>query len=180
MILPQRPTDCRLNVRAARLTGARVRLALSAPCHPGIATVIEHAGLRFSERLDQTGMLELKLPVFERRARIDITLADGTRARVTAFLADLGALSRGAVADADLKVTLPGGAPAVQSHEAAILSDTGYITLLGDPALGPTVSVFTLPQGVTPRFAALSVLNAPCGIPIAAARLSGGHLDRTQ
>lgn len=163
--LPSVPAvDCALDIRATRLAGARVRLSLTAPCHPGVVATIEHAGLRFKERLDRVGNLSLKIPVFERFARFDIRLSDGTRATVGAFIADLSSVDRVGLGFAGAEdIFLHGRAArgdmaarhiwrdAPRSFARARAQGGGYLTVLGNPDLpeAELVQVLTLPQTAT-------------------------------
>lgn len=192
----QKITDCGLEVRVSRLTGARLRLRLEAPCHPGVPVTIEHAGLRFKERLDAQGRLSLKVPVFEEYARFDIRLPDGTATTVGAFVADLSRLERVGIAfsgsdDTFLHAMEPGatwdGPGHVwrlrpRSRAEAVIEGGGYMTLLGDPNLpDPELAqVFSMPRGKvappSPVEISVETLRDACGAPVSItlARLADG------
>lgn len=162
--LPATPAaDCALDVRATRLPGARVRLSLTAPCHPGVAVTVEHAGLRFKEQLNRQGYLSLKVPVFEEYAQFDIRLSDGTHTTVGAYVADLSALDRVGISwqgddDTFLHARAAGSRFDGPGHvwrmrpgsfAQARMSGGGYLVSLGDPNLPDAVlaQVYTLPHG---------------------------------
>lgn len=161
--LPATPAaDCVLDVRVMRLTGARVRLSLAAPCHPQVDVVIEHAGLRFKERLDAQGKLALKVPVFAEFSRFNIILSDGTRTSVGAYISGLSSVDRVGISwsganDTFLHARTAGsewGGPghiwrmAPRSYAEARMSGGGYLVTLGDPTLKKPMltQVFTLPH----------------------------------
>lgn len=161
--LPAVPVaDCALDVRATRLPGARVRLSIDAPCHPGVTATVEHAGLRFKEQLDNHGRLSLKIPVFEEYSRFDIRLSDGTQTTVGAYIADLSAVERVGISfagadDTFLHATEVGAdwdsdghvwRLSPRSHARARATGGGYMTVLGNPDLpgARLVQVFTLPR----------------------------------
>jgi len=64
-----------LAIRAER--GAMMKVALSAPCNGGQAVEVEHAGLRFTMRIDETGALGFTMPALSPEALVRLTTADG-------------------------------------------------------------------------------------------------------
>ena len=200
--LPGTPVaDCGLDVRATRLSGARVALRLTAPCHPDVIATIEHAGLRFKERLNEKGILKLKVPVFEQFSRFDIQLSDGTRKTVGAYITDLSRVERVGISfagknDTFLHAYESGAGFNEQGHvwrvEPRNYSKSralggGYMTLLGDPALpdAELAQVYSIPQASNAgAFVALEIetLRDACSqeLGLAVAARSSGRTAMTR
>ena len=153
--------SCALDIRATPIFGARVKLKLSAPCHPNVDVTIKHGGLRFKERLDANGAFELKIPAFAEFSRFDIELADGTTSSVGAYIAGLSAVERVGIAWVGENDTflhaLQNGAQAggaghiwrlnAGSFAKSRMNGGGYMVTLGDPAIegAELAQVYTLP-----------------------------------
>ena len=160
-IKPAEAPSCALDIRATPIYGARVKLKLSAPCHPNVVVTIKHGGLRFKERLDADGAFELKIPAFAEFSRFDIELADGTTSTVGAYIAGLSALERVGIAwmgenDTFLHALQNGAKAGDAGHIWRLNSGSfaksrmnggGYLITLGDPAIegAELAQVYTLP-----------------------------------
>lgn len=84
--------DCALNLSVKSLRGARVKLAVTAPCHKNKTITIKHASLRFSEIVDDNGMITIIIPVLSDPATIEVSFADGTFKSISAPAKDLSSL----------------------------------------------------------------------------------------
>ena len=154
---------CAPDVRVTQLTGARVLLKVTAACHSNSEVLIEHGGLRFKEKLDAEGKLSLKVPVFAEFSRFNITLSDGTRAEVGAYIAGLSQVDRVGISwsgadDMFLHGYVGGAAWGEETHvwrlnarsvSTARMFGGGYLVTLGNPNLDrpQLAQVFTLPHG---------------------------------
>ncbi|HGG06203.1 MAG TPA: hypothetical protein ENK28_12160 [Aliiroseovarius sp.] len=69
--------DCEAGFTAMAAPGAMVDLTLEAPCYAGQVVDIFHAGLRFTERLDQNGIMQLNVPAMEEDAFFNALFKDG-------------------------------------------------------------------------------------------------------
>lgn len=168
MRIPRTPkVSCALDLRATPIFGARVKLKLTAPCHPNVAATIRHGGLQFKEQLDAKGHLELKVPVFTEFSRFDVELADGTQSTVGAYIAGLSTLERVGISwsgenDTFLHAFQNGAQIGDTGHiwrlnardfAASRMDGGGYLTTLGNPDLkNPELAqVYTLPLRATAR-----------------------------
>ncbi len=186
------PTDlCRINLRATTKPTARVKLQIMAPCHPETIVTIEHAGLRFRERLDKDGTLAVIIPAFVQFSKFDITLRDGLRATTGAYIVGLSSLNRtgfsaaGAI-NAILRAhdsSTPGGIISraqPRTYKHALLSGGGYLTILGDSTLpNPQIAqIYTHPNNDNQKLVRLEILanrnksNCAGGIDLQTARHS--------
>ena len=163
---------CNVNLNATPKSAARVNLHIIARCHPGTVVTIEHASLRFREKLDSNGELSLIIPAFAEFAEFDITLRDGTKATTSAFIAGLSSLNRVGISwSGSIETFLHAhesqasedhvwhGQP--RSFSQALLEGGGYLTQLGDPILENPVytQIYSYPiSGIRQqKFVALSV-----------------------
>lgn len=73
--LPQ--LACETGFTAFAAPGAMVDLTLEAPCRAGEAADIFHAGLRFTLRLDATGLARVSVPALEEDALFSVLFTDG-------------------------------------------------------------------------------------------------------
>nr|WP_325248833.1 hypothetical protein [Amylibacter sp.] len=168
MRIPHTPkVSCALDLRATPIFGARVKLKLTAPCHPNVAVTIRHGGLQFKEQLDGAGHLELKVPVFSEFSRFDVELADGTQSTVGAYIAGLSTLERVGISwdgknDTFLHAFQNGARIGDTGHiwrlnardfAASRMDGGGYLTVLGNPDLknAELAQVYTLPLRATER-----------------------------
>lgn len=68
---------CEAGFTAMAAPGAMVDLTLEAPCHAGQKVDIFHAGMRFTEVLDQAGLMQITLPAMEEDALFNAQFSDG-------------------------------------------------------------------------------------------------------
>jgi hypothetical protein len=161
-IKPVEALGCALDIRATPIFGARVTLKVAAPCHPNVAVTIKHGGLKFKERLDAEGAIELKIPAFAEYARFDIELADGLTSTVGAYISGLSSLERVGIAwnganDTFLHAMENGAEMGGKGHvwratpnsyAASRMNGGGFMTTLGDPTIegAQLVQIYTLPK----------------------------------
>lgn len=75
-----------------------LKLALSAPCHPGERVVLSHAGLRFAMLTDAAGQLRVTIPAMEEKAAVAAGFANGDVLKAERQVPNLGTLRRVAIA----------------------------------------------------------------------------------
>ncbi|EAQ14059.1 hypothetical protein BD830_102344 [Maritimibacter alkaliphilus HTCC2654] len=68
--------DCTPTLSLAPLPGALIYTELRAPCDAGGEVQFDHAGLKFTETLDQDGALTVMVPAMTREAAITATFGD--------------------------------------------------------------------------------------------------------
>lgn len=142
-------TDCRLNLSAKSLRGARIKLELIAPCHINKVVTIAHAGLRFNEIIDKSGMISIIIPVLSDPANIKVSFADGASKSITAPVKDLSSTQRTIIAwsgTKDLHLQVDENAFSssqnkqittenARSFKESYLLGGGYLTALGNADL---------------------------------------------
>lgn len=141
---------------------AMLDISLYAPCEGGARVEIRHEGLRISQTLGEDGQLMLALPALAEGASVSVTLPDGRSAEALASVPDIILFDRLALGwqGADtlaLNAHVDGAAhgaaghihPAKANHPADS-AQSGFLTLLGDPALGEAAlaQVYTFPAGL--------------------------------
>ncbi|MBL4750621.1 MAG: hypothetical protein JKX71_08615 [Amylibacter sp.] len=152
--------DCALKLTAKSLRGARVQLAVIAPCHKNKIITITHAGLRFNEILDDKGMITIIIPVLSDPATIEVSFADGASKSISAPAKDLSSLQRSGIAwvgQADLQLHVDERyikaskntqitAQNTRSYKQSYLQGSGYITTLGntDVESGAFVQIYSI------------------------------------
>ena len=152
--------DCALNLTAKSLRGARVQLAVIAPCHKNKTITITHAGLRFNEIVDGKGKITIIIPVLSDPATIEVSFADGTSKSISAPAKDLSSLQRSGIAwsgQADLQLRVDESyikaskntqitAKNTRSYKQSYLQGGGYITTLGntDVENGGFVQIYSI------------------------------------
>ncbi len=78
--------SCDIGFTSTALPGAMVELTLEAPCRAGETVDIFHDGSRFSDRLNENGLLILSVPALTEDADFRALLADGTMITTNAFI----------------------------------------------------------------------------------------------
>lgn len=68
---------CDIHVTASQAVAAMVNLDIMASCLPNERVVISHAGLSFSEVLDDTGALGITVPALEMDATFEVSFSNG-------------------------------------------------------------------------------------------------------
>ena len=152
--------DCALNLTAKSLRGARVQLAVIAPCHKNKTITITHAGLRFNEIVDGKGKITIIIPVLSDPATIEVSFADGATKSISAPAKDLSSLQRSGIAwvgQADLQLHVDEGyikaskntritAQNARSYKKSYLQGGGYLTTLGntDVENGAFVQIYSI------------------------------------
>lgn len=162
-------TGCAPNVRATARAGAMVDLTVLSSCNPGAEVDIDHVGLRFTEKLNEDGVLDLSVPAMTSEARIEVSVAGQTlSADVT--VPDMAEYDRVALVwqgGTGLQLhALEGGAfygdaghrwaesPAMPDH--AIKGEGGFVTVLGSTSGGFAADVYTYPVSM-PTAPAISI-----------------------
>ncbi len=166
---------CGLDVTAEASGSAMIALGVAAPCNPDAVVTIIHSGMTVAENTDAFGLMTLDLPALETPAFVTVSLPDGSENDIIVDVPDLGEYDRVALAwQGDLGVELhvmeDGAAWMSDGHvhagaprnPGATLDGDGYLTLLGNPAIGTPqlAQVYTMPRQNGPATVALSV-DAP-------------------
>lgn len=154
------PVDCTLTLSTKSLRGARVLLDVVAPCHKNKAVSITHAGLRFSEIIDDKGMITIIIPVLSDPATIEVSFADGTTKSISAPVKGLSSLQRTAIAwsgPANLQLRADESAfkasdntlitaQNARSYKQSYLQGGGYLTTLGNKAVegGKFIQIYSI------------------------------------
>lgn len=152
--------NCGLNLSAEPLRGARVQLAIIAPCHKNKVITISHAGLRFTEIVDETGRITIIIPVLSDPATIKVSFADGTSKSISAPAKDLSSLHRTGIAWAgqvDLQLHVDQSlykaskstritAQNARSYKQSYLQGGGYLSSLGNSAVenGAFIQIYSI------------------------------------
>lgn len=132
-------------------------VTVAAPCHPVDRMTVRHAGLLVAMQTDMAGNAAFMLPAMTRDAAVSIDFADGDQARAVQTVDGLDALKRVAVQwrgrpGLRLNVYENGAAYGKPGHVTAAAprdpatGEGGYVTVLGDPAVGMPMlaEVYTL------------------------------------
>jgi hypothetical protein len=148
---------CGLEVTAAATDHATIALGVAAPCQPGAAVEVGHAGLTLGGATDAVGLLTLDLPAFESPAHVTVRLADGTEAETLVEIPDLAVYDRVALAwagdlglelhamEADAGWQQPGHVhPGSMRGPEALEDGGGFLTELGTDV--GRVQVYTRPR----------------------------------
>lgn len=176
---------CEVDFSAAPMPGALLALEYSAPCAAGAEVAFDHAGLRFTELLDDAGNLSVLLPAMAAEAEVTATLLpDGAVARAQASVPDMAGYHRVSLVwkggtGLQLHALESGASYGEPGHiwaetpglpARASLGEGGYLTVLGATAGGYAADVYTFPASL-PAAPAISieaqVLDTTCGMPIA-------------
>lgn len=181
---------CGLVVTATALPRAMIALDIMDPCRPDTHIEISHAGLTFDAQTDLMGLLTIDIPAFETPAFVTIRDAAGESQMAMAGLPDLADYVRVAIAwEGDLGLELHAfendaafGEPGHVWQEAPGdmtgmgMGDTGFLTILGDPAKGNArqLQIYTInrAQAADLRLTVdIPIKAETCGRPLAAQAL---------
>jgi len=152
--------DCSLGLSAKSLRGARIQLDVKAPCHKSKVITITHAGLRFSEIVDNKGEITITIPVLSDPANIKVSFADGASKSISTPVKGLSSLQRTGIAwsgQANLQLNANEQffdsshnkqltKLNARSYKKSYLQGGGYLTVLGnnDVENGKFVQIYSV------------------------------------
>ncbi|RMF34347.1 MAG: hypothetical protein D6754_15185 [Alphaproteobacteria bacterium] len=154
------PAFCAPRLSLLPAPAQSVTAILRAPCHAGRPVTFDHAGIRFTLRLDAGGRLQIRIPALESPARVTARLEDGLTASAQRNVAGLGRVARVALSwpggvelnlrarEAILRRVAQSdvwqGAP--RSPAEALREGGGYLIALGEPAAeGHLAEIYSWP-----------------------------------
>lgn len=173
----------------AAVAPATLALKVDAPCHPDEQLLINHAGLRFSARLDAQGRFQTSLPAMSAAGEVTVTLALGGDLIAVQPVPDMDKVRRFALLskpESGLHLTARIGKPGTTLLDAANpgapdLSKGGYLSFLGDRSLTGAMlaEVATLPAqtGDGAPVIVADVTNTTCGHDLLAVTLTSTAKD---
>jgi len=88
---------CEVGFTAVASPGAMVDLTLEAPCYGGQSVDFFHAGLRFSQNLDDAGLVQISVPAMEENGVYAATFSDGRTEGVEVLMPTLENYNRTAL-----------------------------------------------------------------------------------
>ncbi|WP_298499139.1 hypothetical protein [uncultured Maritimibacter sp.] len=186
--------DCAVQLTHDAAPGALVTLGFTAPCDPGATVEFVHAGLRFTEVLDDMGAVTISVPAFASPAVIEATFKGESHTTTTTSLPDLAQYDRVALVwqgGTGLQLhALENGAgygdaghvwaEAPKSPEVAVNGEGGFLTLLGSASGGYAADVYTYPVSLMAAPAIsieTQVSEDTCGTKISGHYLRSGAAD---
>ena len=156
-----------------------------APCDRDAPVTLSHAGLRFDARIGADGQMMMTIPALVEEATVSLTFADGREQTDTTLVPDLAQIERVALhwqgpATLSLHAYEFGAAWGEPGHvhagslRTAPDAGQGFVTALGDPALGAghQVQVYSFPRGHSARSGQVvleievPITDASCGKPL--------------
>ncbi|MDC0737688.1 translocase [Cognatishimia sp. SS12] len=159
--------QCSPRLSAQPAVAALVNLEVTASCLPGARVVISHAGLSFTELLDDEGALAITVPALHEEARFDVTFPNGNVIETSAAVPSLRFYDRAALqwqGETGLQIHALefgaeyGGTGHVwyghsRDLSAVIGGNGGFLLRLGDglSEVSQMVDVYTFPSGSADR-----------------------------
>ncbi|WP_137700993.1 hypothetical protein [Marimonas lutisalis] len=194
---------CTAEMTAETMAAALVKVSLSAPCLPNERVTMEHAGMKFTEATDASGMLEIVVPALEEQASFTANFGNGESTTTTTTVSSLSFYDRAVVqSEGESSVSLHAleyGADyddnghvwsgASGGIESAATGKGGFIISLGDPKMDKSLvaEVYTFPTGIAQQdgdvelSVEIEVTEMNCGRPIEATSLqTGASADMTR
>lgn len=176
--IPGDTASCTTDLRVSPAKGAMLDLLMMSPCNAGAEVDFDHAGLKFTETLDDTGQLRLQVPAMTTEAVVEAEL-EGSRFTARAVVGDMADYDRVALVwqgGTGLQLhALENGAfygetghvwaetPGTQARAEA--GEGGFVTVLGSTGGGFAADIYTYPasMGVAPAISIeAQVLEATC------------------
>ena len=152
-------SDCVPELLAAPVEGAKVDLALNAPCLPSASFVLHHQEMMVSGLTDEKGNADLSIPALAKTAVFVLSFDLSLSAMAVAQITDLDLYGRAALmwegaVGAQLharEYAAPFGAPGYVWQEAPT-AGAGTFTVLGQRAIagGHFARIYTFPIGASP------------------------------
>lgn len=172
-------SECGIELQLTARSGAMVDVTLNAPCHSGEEVTFDHAGLRFTETLDDAGKLDLQLPAMTTPVQVDADI-DGQVQSASIAVADMGDVDRVALVwqggtGLQLHALENGAFYGEPGHIWAEVPGTpdranngegGYVTVLGSTSEGYAADIYTFPISMRSEPAIsieAQVLETTCG-----------------
>lgn len=154
---------CQQAMTAMAAPGAMVELTLESPCDAGARVTIAHAGLRFSTRLDQAGLVQVAVPALTEEAQFIAAFGDGRTQSADILMPTARDYQRAALSwqgDAGFELYAlengaaygsPGHVSAATpySPSRAAAGEGGFHTQLGDLPEGYHAAVYSYPSRLT-------------------------------
>ena len=162
--VPETPAvaqECAVQMSATARPGAEISIFVVSPCHASELVTIEHAGLSFTARMDDSGSLSTTIPALTDLAIVNATFEDGAAAQSQIQVRDAKDVERIAVVwSAPVSIDLhafengakenePGhvwsGNP--RKYRDTLTGGGGYMQTFGDPEIvgGTVAEVYSLP-----------------------------------
>lgn len=153
-------TDCTISMSGAPIAGALVMMNVAAPCHADQDVLFNHAGLRFTENLDESGTISLIVPAMMSDVSITAEFQDGTRAESRFTVPEASQFDRVALVweggtGLQLHALENGAAYGEEGHVwaenprlpvASNARDGGFLSVLGSSKQGYAADVYSYPS----------------------------------
>jgi len=152
--------ECEVGFTAMAAPGAMVDLTLEAPCYREQMVDIFHAGLRFTEKLDENGLMQVTLPAMEENAFFNAFFTDGQTESTDVLMLTVKDYQRTALfwkagAGFSLYALEDGSVYGGEGHVSpqtpfeplrATAGEGGFLTLLGQGKAGYQVAIYSYPE----------------------------------
>ncbi|MBV7380130.1 hypothetical protein [Maritimibacter dapengensis] len=187
------PDACEIDFQLTARSGAMIGVSLTAPCQAGDEVTFDHAGLRFTEALDENGLLILEMPALAGLARVKTEVGG---------YAQVGEVAVPDMTDFDRVALVWQGGTGLQLHalengayygeaghvwsevpgtpDRASKGEGGYISVLGSTSDGYAADIYTYPAGMlnAPTISIeAQVLETTCGTTIVGEYLRSSPTD---
>ncbi len=192
-------TSCQITLDLLEDDNAMIGMTLLAPCLPDTDVLIVHAGLVFSAKTMASGSLFLRLPALAEDAKVAVKFSSGETAEARIAIPEMKSIRRFAVQwpesdgfsvhayEGNAGFDDPGHiwAENLATPSPEKVQDTGYLTLLGDPAtkLPMLAQVYTYPDSAKSEIIVeAAVTENNCGFDLMGDAISsvGGALEKTE
>ncbi|MBT2131765.1 hypothetical protein [Aliiroseovarius lamellibrachiae] len=179
--------NCSLSLAATPAKMAMITLDVAAPCSANAEVEFSHAGLRFTERLNENGNGSYVLPALMKDAKIVARLADGAFTEIDLTIPDAGLYRRAALVwegatglqlhafeegadyggEGHIWAEAPGNADRITQGQG------GFVTMLGSVSQGYAADIYTYPATMMRSMSGpeisieAQVLETTCNVPVA-------------
>ncbi|MCP5038543.1 MAG: hypothetical protein GY945_13200 [Rhodobacteraceae bacterium] len=156
-------TECEAGFTAMAAPGAMVDLTLEAPCYGGQMVEIFHSGMRFTERMDAAGLMQITVPAMEEDAFFNALFTDGRTESTDVLMLTVSDYQRVALfwkgeAGFELYALENGALYGEEGHvssatpygpDRGLSGQGGFLTRLGQSSSGYQVAVYSYPAMLT-------------------------------